>query len=94
MSITEGHAQFDIYIKAKDEALRDVQLLCAVPKSQKLTLGQLHPGNGINTGSVARQTLRISGSGKLKLRVKLALRKGQSSAVVEEQFDYKYTQSI
>ena len=94
VSVTEGHAQFDIYIKAKNEALRDVQLLCAVPKSQKLTLGQLHPGNDISSGGVARQTLRINGSGKLKLRVKLAFRKGENSAVIDEQFDYKFSQSI
>ncbi|CAD1778697.1 similar to Saccharomyces cerevisiae YPR029C APL4 Gamma-adaptin, large subunit of the clathrin- associated protein (AP-1) complex [Maudiozyma barnettii] len=94
IDISPGLAHLELYIKAKNNKISNIQPLCAVPKTQKLTLSQLRPSNDIDVGKVVRQTLKISGSGKLKLRIKLSFQKDDNQASESEQFDYKLDKTI
>lgn len=90
-SCHDGTAQMELYLKAKTD-LQNVQTFCAVPRTQKLTLSQIHPGNTLLPKQVARQNLKIVGSGKLKLRVKLNFVADGSNN--SEQFDHKFDQTL
>ncbi|CCF60564.1 hypothetical protein KAFR_0K02100 [Kazachstania africana CBS 2517] len=92
VKVSEGAAEIDMYFKAKSNSLTNLQTQCAVTKTQKLTLTQLRPGNDIKSNEVSMQTLKISGSGKLKLRVKVTFT--INNEMINEQFDYKFSQSI
>lgn len=90
-SCTTGTAQAELYFKAK-ESLQNIQTFCAVPKTQKLTLTQIHPHNSLDPHQVARQTLKIAGSGKLKLRIKLEFL--VNGVKDNQQFDHKFDQAL
>lgn len=91
ISCVAGAAHLELYLEAK-ENLVNIQTFCAVPKTQKLTLGQLYPSNSLNKGDISRQVLKISGSGKLKLRIKLDFT--VSGNLVNQQFDCKFDQTL
>lgn len=93
-----GHAILEAFIESKDSSItvESIQLLIAVPKSQKLTISSTTGGDKISPGgSPIRQVLKIAGKegGKIKLRVKTNYSiKGQS---IEEQFDFaKFTRTL
>lgn len=86
-----GSAQIEMYIQAKVD-IYALSCLCAVAKTQKLIMGALAPNNYIKDTAIAKQLLKISGTGKLKLRVKLNFT--ANNAVINEQFDYKFDQSL
>ncbi|QLL31561.1 hypothetical protein HG536_0B04250 [Torulaspora globosa] len=90
-SCGDGAAQMELYLKAKTN-LQNVQTFCAVPKTQKLTLGQIQPGNTLVSHQVARQNLKVVGSGRLKLRVKLNFAADGNDS--SEQFDHKFDQAL
>lgn len=91
VSCSMGIAQLELYLKSK-ESIQNFQTFCAVPKTQKLTLSQIHPSNSLEAGQVARQNLKITGSGKLKLRIKLDfMRHGTND---NQQFDHKFDQIL
>lgn len=94
IDISPGLAHLELYIRAKRSDLANVQPLCAVPKTQKLTLSQLQPSSHINKMSISKQTLKITGSGKLKLRIKISFQKDGNPNSESEQFDYKLDKSI
>lgn len=94
IDISPGLAHLELFVKAKKNNLGDIQPLCAVPKTQKITLSQLQPTNSMNAGGIVKQSLKINGSGKLKLRIKLSFHVGNSIEVTSEQFDYKLEQTI
>lgn len=89
-SCSSGEARLEMFIKAKVD-ITDLQILIAVTKTQKLTLGSL-TSTSVHADHVSRQLLKITGSGKLKLRVKLNFSAQKASA--NEQFDYKFEQSL
>lgn len=68
--------------------LTNLQTMCAVTKTLKVVLGQLHPSNNIPQGTTVKQSLKISGTGKLKMRVKLTYSAGGNS--LTQQFDHKF----
>lgn len=86
-----GQAQLELYLKAKD-SIQNVQTFCAVPKTQKLTLSQIQPSNSLDANQVARQNLKIVGSGKLKLRIKLEFMIHGTNN--NQQFDHKLDQTL
>lgn len=90
-SCGNGTAQLELFLKAKKN-LQDVQTFCAVPKTQKLTLSQIQPSNSLLSNQIAKQTLKIVGSGKLKLRVKLKFK--ADGIDQDEQFDHKFDQTL
>lgn len=90
-SCGNGAAHLELFLKARKN-LQDVQTFCAVPKTQKLTLSQIQPSNSLHPDQVARQSLKIVGSGKLKLRVKLNFLTDGSNQ--NEQFDHKLDQTL
>lgn len=90
-SLDSGSAQMDLYLKARD-GITDIKTFSAVSKTQKLTLGPLYPSDALQKDKVCRQNLKITGSGKLKLRTKLDFKVGGSS--IEQQFDYKFDQTL
>lgn len=94
INVSSGLAHLELYIKAKESEIKNIQPLCAVPKTQKLTLSQLRPGNDIGVGEFAKQSLKITGSGKLKLRIKLSFQKNGKTETESEQFDYKLDKTI
>ncbi|SMN18223.1 similar to Saccharomyces cerevisiae YPR029C APL4 Gamma-adaptin, large subunit of the clathrin-associated protein (AP-1) complex [Maudiozyma saulgeensis] len=94
IDISPGLAHLELYIQPKNSKISDIQPLCAVPKTQKLTLSQLRPSNNLDVGKFVKQTLKITGSGKLKLRIKLSFQKDENPASESEQFDYKLDKTI
>ncbi|EJS41327.1 apl4p [Saccharomyces arboricola H-6] len=93
LSANAGQAHIELYFQAK-LPMSDLQTFCAVPKTQKLTLGQLHPSSTIEVNQICKQLLKISGSGKLKLRVKLNFHLNGSLSTTNEQFDHKFDKTL
>ncbi|CAI4036899.1 hypothetical protein SMKI_16G1940 [Saccharomyces mikatae IFO 1815] len=93
LSVSSGLAHLDLFFQAKS-LISDLQTFCAVPKAQKLTLGQLYPSSTIKASQVCKQSLKVSGSGKLKLRIKLDFHLNGSSSTTNEQFDHKFNESL
>jgi AP-1 complex subunit gamma-1 len=93
LSANSGLAHLDLYFQAKS-LISDLKTFCAVPKAQKLTLGQLYPSSTRNASQICKQSLKISGSGKLKLRVKLDFHLNGSSSITNEQFDHKFDETL
>lgn len=91
ISCGSGAAQLEMYFKALKQ-ISDIQSLCAVPKTQKLIMGQLHPHNSLSEDDICKQSLKVTGSGKLKLRVKVNFK--VRGTVINEQFDYKFNGSL
>lgn len=86
VSTQDNHADIDLFVKSKVD-INGLQLLIAVSKSQKVQIGPL-PSHQIKKGNIAKQSLKIIGSGKLKLRIKLSFNSTQ------EQFDFKFDQAL
>lgn len=91
ISCDAGSAQIELYLKSS-KAISDIKPFSAVPRTQKLTLGQLYPGNSLQKDEVCSQVLKITGTGKLKLRIKLDFK--LNGVPVEQQFDYKFEQTL
>lgn len=87
ISASEGNAQIDLFFHALKN-ITDIKSQCAVTKTLKLTMGPLHPSASVKTGNISMQTLKISGTGKLKLRTRLSFK--ANDIMVDEQFDHKY----
>ncbi|AMD20480.1 HDL264Cp [Eremothecium sinecaudum] len=87
VSSKPGEANIQLYYKAQKTISRLV-ILAAVSKTQKLTLGSLSNVD-LAPGSVSKQLLNVTGTGILKLRIKL-----DSSNNVKEQFDYKFDTTL
>ncbi|CEP62799.1 AP-1 complex subunit gamma LALA0_S06e04126g [Lachancea lanzarotensis] len=90
VSVAPAEAQLELYIQGHAQ-IDNLQILAAVSKTQKLTMGHLSSAS-IAAGQVCRQDMKVSGSGKLKLRVKLVY--DGASGTVTEQFDHKFDQSL
>ncbi|CCE65191.1 hypothetical protein TPHA_0K00570 [Tetrapisispora phaffii CBS 4417] len=90
-SIETRLAQIELYFKSKGN-ITELLSLCAVTKTQKLVMGTLIPSSDINTGNISKQSLKITGSGKLKLRVKLEFK--IDGVDHSELFDHKFDHSI
>jgi len=92
-----GQAVIEAIIESNGAAaISDVQLLIAVPKSQKLSISSTSGGTNLAPGGAPiRQTLKIAGKegSKIKLRVKTSYT--VNGQVNEHQFDFaKLTQSL
>ncbi|AQZ18704.1 APL4 (YPR029C) [Zygosaccharomyces parabailii] len=91
ISCVSGAAQLELYFKALKQ-VSEIQSMCAVPKTQKLVMGQLHPQNSLKEDDVCKQSLKVTGSGKLKLRVKANFK--VNGRTIDKQFDYKFNGSL
>ncbi|WPK26774.1 hypothetical protein PUMCH_004135 [Australozyma saopauloensis] len=92
-----GEATADVEITAVDHgvSIDRVQILIAVPKSQKLTITTTSGSDSLVTSNVIRQSLKVVGAAgsKLKLRVKLKYNANQSEHT--DQFDFaKFTSTL
>ncbi|GBL49225.1 hypothetical_protein [Candidozyma auris] len=88
-SFQEGQANIDAIITSSSPNKVDqVQLLFAVPKSQKLNITTTAGSDSLVTSNVIRQALRITGKAgsKVKLRVKVKYRLDGTPR--EDQFDF------
>lgn len=96
ISVVDGNATMELYYENKDamNSISDIHVMCAVPKTQKLVMGQLQPvkDNNLEVNGIKRQILKVSGSGKLKFRVKLAFT--VFNEVKENQFEFKLDETI
>ncbi|SCU83620.1 LAFA_0D04676g1_1 [Lachancea sp. 'fantastica'] len=90
VNVVPAEARLELYIEGHAE-IKNLQILAAVSKTQKLTMGHLSSAS-ISAGQVCQQDIKVSGSGKLKLRIKLVYE--GSSGTVTEQFDHKFDQSL
>ncbi|EDO18929.1 hypothetical protein Kpol_1023p103 [Vanderwaltozyma polyspora DSM 70294] len=91
VTVENGSANFELYFEAKS-SVTDLSCQSAVPKSQKLTMGSLYPSASVGHGQLSKQSMKVSGSGKLKLRVKL---KYNSEGISnDEQFDHKFNEAL
>ncbi|KAH7582222.1 Adaptin C-terminal domain [Nakaseomyces glabratus] len=82
-------AHLEIYYKNNgDVEVSNLQCLVAVTKTLKVVLGQLYPSVNIPANGIIKQTLKVSGTGNLKMRVKLSYSVGGSQQT--QQFDHKF----
>lgn len=89
-SSVAGEAKLEVFIKGV-QSISNLHILAAVAKTQRLTLGPLS-STSVGRGEVAKQHMQITGSGKLKLRIKVSFTaNGQADA---EQFDHKFDITI
>ncbi|SCV01582.1 LANO_0F12486g1_1 [Lachancea nothofagi CBS 11611] len=89
-SVAPSEAKLDLYVKAH-APIKNLQVLAAVSKTQKLVMGTLS-NHSIAAGQVSRQELKVTGSGKLKFRIKLVHESPTGTQI--EQFDHKLDQSL
>ncbi|SCU89374.1 LAME_0E03180g1_1 [Lachancea meyersii CBS 8951] len=89
-SMVPGEAHLELYVRGHAQ-ISNLQVLAAASKTQKLVMGNLSMAS-IAAGQVCRQELKVSGSGKLKFRVKL-IHEGPSG-LTTDQFDHKFDQSL
>ncbi|KAG7663274.1 APL4 [[Candida] subhashii] len=85
----DGHAIMEAIINSNTTAMiEQVQLLIAVPKTQKLSISSTSGGDTLSGSGPIRQTLKIVGKAgsKIKLRVKVKYNVGGTP--MEEQFDF------
>lgn len=99
IDVQPGHAHLELYFKPIKTSLKTIHSLCAVSKQQKLTLGYIQPQNtDIEVNQIVKQSLKIVGSGKLKLRIKLTMATvsldSSSGATQEIQFDHRFNETI
>lgn len=80
-------ARLELYFESLCD-IKGFKTLCAVPKVQKLSLGQLKPSSSVSKGEVMSQTVNVHGTGSLKIRVKYSYNTASSVDKVG-QFDYK-----
>lgn len=88
-SFQEGQGSLEAIITSTSPSKIDqVQLLFAVPKTQKLNISTTHGGDSLITSNVIRQALRITGKvgSKVKLRVKVKYRLDGETR--DDQFDF------
>ncbi|KAG0686158.1 clathrin associated protein complex large subunit [Kluyveromyces marxianus] len=85
-SVSSGLAELSLFLRAKKN-INSLQILVAVPKSQVAEFGPLS-SHKLASNEVAKQSLKILGGGKVKLRVKLNIDSN------EDQFDHKYDVTI
>ncbi|KAK6462462.1 adaptin N terminal region-domain-containing protein [Scheffersomyces coipomensis] len=84
-----GTAILEGIIESKESAstLDQVQLLIAVPKSQKLTITSTS-GDSINPGQSIKQTLKLAGKEGSKIKLRVKIRYALNNDIIEEQFDF------
>ncbi|CAL9732324.1 AP-1 complex subunit gamma-1 [Monosporozyma unispora] len=94
VDVQPGNAHYELFFKPLSTPFNELHSLCAVPKQQKLTLGQIQPThNNIDVNQITKQSLKIAGTGKLKLRVKLNIVTGNNETQ-QVQFDHKFNETI
>lgn len=85
-----GLATIEAIVKGQqtDASIEDLQLLIAVPKSQKLTIASAAGDNSLSNGKSIKQLLKITGKqgSKIKLRVKITYTLNHQN--VEDMFDF------
>ncbi|CUS21499.1 LAQU0S03e03972g1_1 [Lachancea quebecensis] len=91
-SIDDYEAHVEMFIHA-NASINSLQVLAAVSKSKKLTLGNLS-ATTLAPGENCCQEMKITGGGKPKLRIKLTFNTGSPSITTTEQFDYKFEQKL
>ncbi|KAH3902550.1 AP-1 complex subunit gamma SCDLUD_000129 [Saccharomycodes ludwigii] len=96
-SIADNEANLDIYIQntaTNNRKGTNLKIFIAVSKHQKVTLGHLSdtiiPSNN---GGMVKQKVRITGEGKLKLRVRLQFL-DETNNEKTIQFDYKFDEKL
>ncbi|KAM3164375.1 AP-1 complex subunit gamma [Lachancea thermotolerans] len=89
-SLNDYEAHVEMFIHA-NASINSLQVLAAVSKSKKLTLGNLSTST-LAPRENCRQEMIITGGGKPKLRIKLTFNTGSPSITKTEQFDYKFDQ--
>ncbi|SCU79084.1 LAMI_0A07250g1_1 [Lachancea mirantina] len=84
-------AVIELNIQSKQKKIINLHTMAAVAKLQQLSMGTLSSGV-IDPSGIAKQQLELTGSGKLKLRVKLSYT--VDGAEVSEQFDHRFAESL
>lgn len=93
-----GEAILEAIIEANDQTITidHIQLLIAVPKSQKLTISSTTGGDKITPGGASiRQILKIVGKAGAKIKLRVKANYSVNGQAKEEQFDFvKLTQTL
>lgn len=89
-SFTEGQAVLETRITAADPTARvdQVQLLIAVPKTQKLTISTTVGTDSLVTSPEIRQVLKIVGKAGTRVKLRVKVKYNVDGHTVEDQFDF------
>lgn len=78
----------DITSMAPQNNIEHVQLLIAVPKTQKLTMSTISGSDSLVGGSVIKQVLKISGKEGSKVKLRVKVKYNLDGVTTEDQFDF------
>ncbi|GEQ69112.1 hypothetical protein JCM33374_g2783 [Metschnikowia sp. JCM 33374] len=78
----------DITSMSSSEQIEKVQLLIAVPKTQKLTIATTSGTDSLVTGNIIRQTLKVSGTPGSKVKLRVKVKYHLNGEPRDDQFDY------
>lgn len=90
LSFSSGQAVIDADITsmAPQSNIEHVQLLIAVPKTQKLTMSTTSGSDSLVTSNVIKQVLKISGKEGSKVKLRVKVKYSLDGAATEDQFDF------
>lgn len=92
-----GEATSDVEVTsvAPMESIDRVQLLIAVPKTQKLTITTNAGSDSLVTSNVIKQSLKVVGAAGSKLKLRVKVKYNVSGASLEDQFDFaRFTSTL
>lgn len=86
----DGKATVEVIITSTSpqEQIDHVQLLCAVPKTQKLTITTTSGTDSLVTTKVIKQLLQVVGKAGSKVKLRVKLKYNVNGSVAEDQFDF------
>lgn len=86
----EGQAVVETHITSTSahNQIDHVQLLFAVPKTQKLTISTTAGSDSLVTSNVIKQVLKITGKQGSKIKLRVKLKYNVDGATAEDQFDF------
>lgn len=78
----------DITSMAPQSRIEHVQLLIAVPKTQKLTMSTTSGSDSLVSSNVIKQVLKINGKEGSKIKLRVKVKYSLDGATTEDQFDF------
>lgn len=87
-TFADGHAVVEAIVQPTSTlAIEQFQLLCAVPKTQKLTISSTL-GDSLSQGGLIKQVLKIAGKPGAKVKLRVKVRYTADGHHVEDLFDF------
>lgn len=91
----EATADVEITSTSHGDRIEHVQLLIAVPKTQKLTITTTAGSDSLVSSNVIKQSLKVVGNAGSKLKLRVKVKYQVNGTVLEDQFDFaRFTNTL